>query len=139
MYKKEQGASGAPGDNWHGPLRNLGQDEKTLWGLHEGVPVAVATNKVRSANVSEILAHTILRRGNLAEPVRMADPSAQQTLIDLRRDPPAQREPACVPLPNFTKIRVRRGEFAMFVRTGQDHISGKLPGSAPAGPARRDQ
>ena len=90
MYKREQGSSGAPGGNWHGPLRVLGIDDKVLWGLHEGTPVAVATNNIRSANVSEILAHTILSRGNLAEKERQADPKAQQTAIDFRREPPSQ-------------------------------------------------
>ena len=92
MYKKEQGSSGAPGDNWCGPLRVLGVDDKTLWGLHEGVPIACATNKVRSANVSEILAHTILKRGKLQEPVREGDPNAQRTMLDLRDKPEDQQQ-----------------------------------------------
>ena len=43
--------------------------------------------------MSEILAHTILSRGNLVEKESQADPKAQQTAIDFRREPPSQVEP----------------------------------------------
>ena len=77
MCKGEQGSSGALGDNRHGPLRVIGVNDKVRWGLREGPPVVVATNKTISANVSDTLAHTILSQGNLVEKERQADPVAQ--------------------------------------------------------------
>ncbi|MDA8584110.1 hypothetical protein N9L68_07735 [bacterium] len=88
MCKREQGSSGVPGGNWHGPLRVLGMDDNVIWGLHEGAPVAVAANHIRSANAFETLAHTILSRGNLVEKKRQADPRTQHIGLDFRRDPP---------------------------------------------------
>ena len=67
------------------PSRVLDTDNKVLWGHHEGTPVAVASNIIRSANVSEILAHTILSRGNLVEKERKSDPKGHLMAIDLRR------------------------------------------------------
>ena len=54
MYRK------AEGPRWHGPRRIIGFDNKVLWTLHQGTPVAVATGRARPATVSEILVHMLL-------------------------------------------------------------------------------
>ena len=51
MFRKEQGY------DWFGPARVLGRENKVLWCLHQGVPVAAASNRARPANTSDILAH----------------------------------------------------------------------------------
>ena len=50
----------AEGPRWHGQGRIIGFDDKVLWTLHQGTPVAAATGRARSANVSEILAYIVL-------------------------------------------------------------------------------
>eukprot|EP00974_Lingulodinium_polyedra_P033211 3194904-Lingulodinium_polyedra.AAC.1 len=57
MFRKEQGM------DWFGPARVLGKEDKVLWCLHQGVPVAAAMNRVRPANTAEILAHMCLGQG----------------------------------------------------------------------------
>ena len=61
MHYKVQGAA-EPGSEWRGLARVSGHDNKTVWLVHSAVPVASAVNKLRPANVAEVLAAQVLSK-----------------------------------------------------------------------------
>ena len=77
MYRHDNQAEG-----WFGPARILGFEKKVPWCLHSGIPVATSLNRMRPANVSEILACMVLSKGNFPEPDRTRASGEQQGFID---------------------------------------------------------
>ena len=61
MHYKVHGAA-EPGSKWRGPARVIGHDNKTVRLVHNAVPVASAGNKLRPANVAEVLAAQVLSK-----------------------------------------------------------------------------
>jgi hypothetical protein len=96
MYRRDGQSS-----TWCGPCRILGLENKVAWGLHAGVPVAASLNRIRPANVSEILAHVVLARQEIIAPVATERASgSQQGFLDLtgrRRDEDADDEETTLP------------------------------------------
>ena len=75
-----------PSQVWSSPARIIGFENKTVWVICEGVPVATAEDKLRPCTAAELLAHQVLSRG--FEYRR----TPQQGFIDQRRAP-ARDEP----------------------------------------------
>ena len=62
-FKRKQGSKNRVDRLWSTPTRLIGFDgEKTAWGLCEGVPVCVATDKIRPCSAEESLAYLYLNR-----------------------------------------------------------------------------
>ena len=63
VFQRIQGAK-SDVDKWHPGSRIIGFDgSKVIWGLCEGVPVCVATDKVRPANPAETTAYLMMNHG----------------------------------------------------------------------------
>ena len=63
-FKRKQGAD-RPDNLWSTPTRVIGFDgENVIWGLCEGVPVCLATDKVRPCTPAETLACLYLHKHN---------------------------------------------------------------------------
>ena len=61
-FKRKQGAH-TQDQLWSTPTRIIGFDgDKVAWGLCEGVPVCVATDKIRPCTAPEILAYLYLNK-----------------------------------------------------------------------------
>jgi hypothetical protein len=78
---------GEQGTQWSTACRVIGREgSKTLWVLQEGVPVCVATDKVRPCTGAEALAYQYMSRD--VDNVRTHEPpeGTQQGFVDLRRD-----------------------------------------------------
>ena len=73
MYRRDGQSS-----TWSGPCRILCLENKVAWGLHAEVPVAASLNRIRPANVSEILAHVVLARHEIITPVESQRASGSQ-------------------------------------------------------------
>ena len=74
-YIKRQGATTAE-DIWRGPARVLGADNRVIWVMHGGLPVATAADKMRPATTTEMLAYQVSSRNMVPfdanDPGRMA-------------------------------------------------------------------
>ena len=69
------------GTIWSTASRIIGKDpHRGLWLLHEGVPVLVAENKVRSADESETLAYSLLNNIPVLPEVIVSGPQQQRYL-----------------------------------------------------------
>ena len=75
MFRKEQGM------DWFGPARVLGKEDKVLWCLHQGVPVAAAMNRARPATLQRTLRTCAWARGLM--PIRPTAAGSQQGFIDV--------------------------------------------------------
>ena len=57
-FKRKQGSKRRVDKLWSMPTRLIGfEGEKTAWGVCEGVPVCVATDKIRPCSAEETLAY----------------------------------------------------------------------------------
>ena len=61
MYHKDQDAD-KPGDEWLGPARIVGFDEKTMNLTHGTMPVMSSLHKLRPASAAEMMAYQVLSR-----------------------------------------------------------------------------
>ena len=61
---------------WIGPARVLACEGKNLWLLHAGIPVLVASNRVRGANAEEHLEVELLNKHRLSRKRPFMDPEA---------------------------------------------------------------
>eukprot|EP00435_Cladocopium_sp_Y103_P055379 s404_g18.t1 len=89
-FKRKQKTGG-----WIGPARVLATEGKNLWILHSGIPILVASNRVRAANAEEHLENELLDKSRLSrkrpfmdpeavrQPHRLDDPG-QQPYLDMR-------------------------------------------------------
>ena len=85
-YKTDQGAQ-EPGTEWNGPARILGLENRTVWCMHNCVPVAASIKKIRPAPAAEVLAYQVLSRNMTPFTDMRADVSRsddQQAFIDVR-------------------------------------------------------
>jgi len=89
-FKRMQGAV-TPEQRWSTPTRLIGFDgEKVTWGLCEGLPVCIATDKIRPCTPSETLAYLYLHKHHPRVDYTPPRDGDQQNYIDASRDP--QRE-----------------------------------------------
>ena len=49
-------------DVWRGPARVIGSDNRVIWVMHNGMPVATATHLMRPVTTSEVLAYSYSSR-----------------------------------------------------------------------------
>ena len=62
-FKRKQGSKRRVDKLWSTPTRLIGFDgEKSAWGLCEGVPVCVATDKIRPCSPEETLAYLYMNK-----------------------------------------------------------------------------
>ena len=83
-FKRKQGAH-TPDQMWSTPTRIIGFDgPKVAWGLCEGVPVCVATDKIRPCTAAESLAYHYINRTDAN--LRFDPPTGdeQQNFVDMR-------------------------------------------------------
>ena len=82
-YIKRQGAATAE-DVWRVPARVVGADNRVIWVMHGGVPVATAAHKMGPATTTELLAYQVSSRNMVPfdanDPARM--PQEQDGFID---------------------------------------------------------
>jgi hypothetical protein len=82
-YIKRQGAATAE-EVWRGPARVIGADNRVIWVMHGGIPVATAAHKMRPATTTEMLAYQVSSRNMVPfdanDPGRM--PQEQEGFID---------------------------------------------------------
>ena len=93
MYKREQGSK-EPGDEWNGPARITGFENKVSWMVHSGVPIAAALHLIRPASIYEMLAYQVMSR-NLTPLLEEAQPRAEgeeQRFLYLRQKRKASKE-----------------------------------------------
>ena len=81
---------------WVGPARVLANDGKNVWLLHAGIPILVASNRVRGANAEEHLEVELLNKHRLSrkrpfmdaeavrQPHRMEPGGGQVPYLDAR-------------------------------------------------------
>ena len=118
---------------WIGPARVLAMDGKNVWLLHSGIPILVASNRVRGANAEEHLETELLNKSRLsrkrpflerdavAQPHRLED-AGQQPFMDMRG--PVGGAPAAIEDDN-KRARV----------TSDEDAAGEAATRAPAAPA----
>ena len=51
--------------SWSTVAKIIGFDHKTVWVVHQGVPVATSLGRLRPCTSAEVLAYQVLNRGNL--------------------------------------------------------------------------
>ena len=56
MYYNNDENATTHGEEWNGPARIIGFEERVVWLQHAGVPVASALNMLRPASTAEMLA-----------------------------------------------------------------------------------
>ena len=83
-FKRDQGAK-TPEERWSTVTRLIGFDgDKVAWGLCEGVPVCVSTDKIRPASPEKVLAYMYLNGVSLSD-YTSARPEDQQNYVDESR------------------------------------------------------
>ena len=83
MYRRDNQVGGTI---WSTASRIIGKDpHRGLWLLHEGVPVLVAENNVRSADEAETLAYSLLNNIPGLPEVIISGPPQQRYLKGCRR------------------------------------------------------
>ena len=68
----------------HTDKNNWVDGEKTAWGLCEGVPVCVATDKIRPCSAEESLAYLYLNQNNPRIDYTKASAGDQENIVDAR-------------------------------------------------------
>ena len=71
---------------WIGPARVLACEGKNLWLLHAGIPILVASNRVRGANAEEHLEVELLNKHRLSRKRPFLDPGAVEQDHRLRAE-----------------------------------------------------
>ena len=102
MYRKDQDTD-VPGDEWCGPARIVGFDDKTVNVIHGTVPVMTALHKLRPASAAEMMAYQVLSRNMrpIAPQIAVA-PGQQLGMVDARvaaPAPPARVAAPATPIP----------------------------------------
>ena len=82
-HRKEDGANTAT-QTWSSPARIIGFENKVVWAIHEGVPVALSLDKIRPCDQAEALAYYYVHEG---KHTRFNEPreELQQKYIDLSK------------------------------------------------------
>ena len=97
MYRVSQG-SDAPGTDWAGPARIIGEDGDNAWLQHNAVPILTATRLLRPATTAEMLACQVMAKNMTPRIDPMTIGAEQQDgYIDARLPEPEQaavEEPA---------------------------------------------
>ena len=82
---------------WTGPARVIARENKNYWLLHSGIPVLIASNRIRASNAEEHLEHELLHKSRLrkrkepflpraaVEPMSDSIGGGQQIYVDMRR------------------------------------------------------
>ncbi len=90
-FKRKQGAR-TQDELWSTPTRLIGFDgEKIAWGLCEGVPVCVATDKIRPCTAAESMAYLYLHQHNPRVDYNPGLDGEQQNYVDVRDNEPKRR------------------------------------------------
>ena len=98
MYRNGQDAD-KPGDEWLGPARIVGFDEKTVNLTHGTMPVMSSLHKLRPASAAEMMAYQVLSRNmRPVAPQILVAPGQQVGIIDAR----APRAASSAPMPAAT-------------------------------------
>ena len=71
--------------SWSTVAKIIGFDHKTVWVVHQGVPVATSLGRLRPCTSAEVLAYQVLNRGNLQFEHVDAE-REQRRYIDARED-----------------------------------------------------
>ena len=71
--------------SWSTVVKIIGFDHKTVWVVHQGVPVATSLGRLRPCMSAEVLAYQVLNRGNLQFEHVDAE-REQRRYIDARED-----------------------------------------------------
>ena len=71
--------------SWSTVAKMIGFDHKTVWVVHQGVPVATSLGRLRPCTSAEVLAYQVLNRGNLQFEHVDAE-REQRRYIDARED-----------------------------------------------------
>ena len=133
---------------WIGPARVLACEGKNLWLLHAGIPILVASNRVRGANAEEHLEVELLNKHRLPRKRPFLDPGAveqdhrlraegQVPYVDMREGGVVGGVPEPVGGDDSPK-KARTEEMAGFPRIIVEPELARLESQAPAAGGNED-
>ena len=113
-FKRKQRTGG-----WVGPARVIAREDKNYWLLHSGIPILIASNRIRGANAEEMLETELLQKSRLRKrpflereavlpisaPIGASGSGGHRPYIDLRK-PVDDSDPTLDASP--VKMRKRR-------------------------------